>query len=65
MHEQIELGSKVECKITGFTGTVTGRCEYLHASTRCLVTPKIRDTKGDNKYKEGTWLNEAQLEVLK
>ena len=62
MHEQIELGSKVECKITGFTGTVTGRCEYLHASTRCLVTPRIGE---GNKYKAGVWLEEAHLEVLK
>ena len=62
MDVRIENGRKVKCLITGFTGIVTGRCEYLHGNTRCYVSPRIGI---DNEMKKGQWFNEGQLEEVK
>jgi len=62
MHEEIKLGNEVKDSITGFIGIVTARCEYLNASTRCLVSPKIGK---NNKMGENHWINEGRLEVIK
>lgn len=62
MNQKIELGSEVECLITGFAGTATGRCEYLTGCIRVLVTPRIG---ADNKLPEDEWIDESVLKVTK
>ena len=58
----IPLGSKVKDKITGFSGTVTGRCEYLSGCNQALVVPPVGK---DGNYKDGQWFDEQRLEVFK
>jgi len=54
---KIELGAKVVDNITGFRGTVTGRCEYLTGCRQYCVTPKAKD----GILSEGSWLDEDRL----
>jgi hypothetical protein len=56
----IELGSKARDVITGFTGTVTARVEYLTGCTQYCLSAK----SGDGKLGEGHFLDEPRLEVL-
>jgi hypothetical protein len=57
----IDLGEKVEDLITGFTGTVTGRCEYISGCAQYLLTPRI---KADGSYMEGRWFDEDRLTAI-
>lgn len=57
----IHLGVKAKDKITGFEGTVTGRCEYLTGCNQVLIVPKSKD----GKAAEGAWFDEQRVEVLK
>jgi len=42
----LELGNKVVDDLTGFTGIVTGICQYLNSSTRVQVTSQeLKDGK--------------------
>lgn len=56
---EIKLGDKVRSKVSGFFGTVTAKCEYLHSSTQYSVTaPELTD--GEEKT---AWFGSAELEV--
>ncbi len=57
---QIELGQKVACKVTGFSGIVTARIEYLNGCIRYEVQPPIDK---DKKIPESAWIDQAQLTV--
>ena len=57
----IEMEAKVTDRITGFTGTVVGRCEYLNGCISYLVKPKM--TKKDKEYPAGEWIDEQYLLV--
>ena len=35
---EIKLGDKVRSKVSGFSGTITAKCEYLHSTTTYAVT---------------------------
>lgn len=35
---EIKLGDKVRSKVSGFSGTITAKCEYLHSITTYAVT---------------------------
>lgn len=35
---EIKLGDKVRSNVSGFFGTVTAKCEYLHGNTSYAVT---------------------------
>lgn len=35
---EIKLGDKVRSEVSGFRGTVTAKCEYLHGYTQYEVT---------------------------
>lgn len=37
----IELGDKVKCTVTGFTGTATARHEYLNGCVQYSVRPPV------------------------
>lgn len=58
----ISLGASVKDKITGFSGVVTGRAEYLTGCTQCLVVPKIGD---DGIFKDSVWFDEQRLDLTK
>ena len=57
----IEFGSKVKDIVTGFKGTVTGKCEYLNGCVQYCVTPKMKN----DKRPSGEWIDDQQLVVLK
>ena len=57
----IKLGVKVQDRITGFTGVVTGRCEYLTGCHQVLVCPPV-DTEG--KASDSRWFDEQRCKVL-
>jgi len=59
---EIELGSEVKCKVTGFKGIATSRTVHLNGCARIGVQPKIDK---DGKHPDAFWIDEPQLEVLK
>lgn len=52
---EIELGEKVKDIITGFTGTVVARAEYLNGCIQYQIVGKEPDKE--------IWIDEAQLKV--
>lgn len=57
----IKLGQKVRDQITGFTGVVTGRCEYISGCHQVLVVPPVDK---DGKHVDSQWYDEQRCEVL-
>lgn len=55
------LGLQVKDHITGFTGFVTGRVEYLTGCAQYLVQPECED----NKWCEARWFDENRLKALR
>jgi len=58
MGEKIQLGAKVKDSVTGFVGTVTARCEYLHHDPQVLA--EGIDTTGRPIEQ---WIKESRAEV--
>lgn len=58
---KIELGAKVKCDITGFTGIVTCKAEYLFGEVRWDVHPPIDK---DGKLMDSAIFDNSQLTVL-
>lgn len=56
----IKLGQRVRDRITGFTGMVTGRCEYISGCHQVLVVSPV-DSSG--KLVESQWYDEQRCEV--
>ena len=40
--EEIRLGDKVKCKITGYTGIATSKTEFINGCVQIEVTAKIK-----------------------
>lgn len=57
----IKLGNRVRDIVTDFTGIATGKCEYLNGCIQFCIKSRI---KNDEKYPEGHWIDEGQLEYL-
>jgi hypothetical protein len=57
----IQLGQTVKDKLTGFTGLVTGRCEYISGCHQILIQPPVKDK---NEFVEPRWLDEERVEAL-
>ena len=57
----IRLGLEVKDKITGFTGIVTARINYLTGCDRYAVTPPVDK---DGKVRDGEWFDEGRLMIL-
>lgn len=55
-----DLGIEAEDKITGFSGVVTGRCDYLTGCNQYLLQPTI---DSDGKHVEGRWYDEGRLVI--
>ena len=57
----IEFGVTARDRITGFSGVITGRTEYISGCTQILLVPQIDK---DGKLVEGVWFDAQRLEVL-
>ena len=57
----IQLGDRIRCKITGFTGIATSRHEYLNGCIRWCVQPEGLDK--DGKIRDDKVFDEPQLEL--
>lgn len=57
----IELGDKVRCKHTGFTGIAVAKIEYINGCTQYAVLPKV---KAGEKYPEDVGIDDTSLEVV-
>jgi len=57
----IELGDKVRCKHTGFTGIAVARTEFINGCVQYSLAPKVGK---DSKYPEEFSLDEDSLEVI-
>lgn len=58
----IALGTKVKDVITGFSGVVTGRVEYLTGCNQLLVTPAIAK---DGSARESCWFDEQRCKPVR
>jgi hypothetical protein len=56
------LGVKVQDRVTGFTGIVDMRAQYLNGCKRYSVTPPVDKKTGE--MRDGRWVDEAQLELI-
>lgn len=56
----IKLGQTVKCRVTGFSGIVTGHANYLSGCDQFLVAPPVDK---DGNWKEGHWFDEQRLIV--
>ncbi len=54
---KVKLGQKVEDKVTGFAGTITGIAEYISGCRQALVVAPLA-TDGDIK---SHWFDEDRL----
>ena len=59
--KMIELGDKVRCIHTGFTGIAIARTEFINGCVQYSVAPNVGK---DNKYPEEFSLDEDSLEVI-
>lgn len=56
----IQLGNEARDKITGFTGIVTSRAEYLTGCTQYGLTPPVA---ADGQVRASEWFDEGRIEV--
>lgn len=59
---KIKLGQKVRDKVTGFTGTVTAKVEYLNGCVQYCVMPKAKE---EGKLPTPEYIDVQQLEIFK
>ena len=62
MIHKFELGDKLECTITGFSGVVICRNEWLNGCLQYCLKPKVDK---DGKIQDGEWFDEGQLKLVK
>jgi hypothetical protein len=58
MGTRVNLGATVRDIITGFSGVVTGRVEYLSGCNQSLVQPRVGD---DGTHRGPEWFDEQRL----
>lgn len=58
---KINLGDKVKCKITGFTGIAVAKVEYINGCTQYAVLPKA---KAGVAYPEDVGIDDTSLELV-
>lgn len=54
------LGKKGKDKITGFSGIITARCDYLYGCVQYGVTPPLDK---DGKKQSTEWFDEGRIEI--
>lgn len=57
-----QLGDQAQDIVTGFRGTVIGRCEYLTGCEQVLLIPKVDK---DGKRTDGEWFDADRCKVTK
>jgi hypothetical protein len=59
-------GDEVKCIVTGFTGIITARMEWLNHCIQYCVKPKMKTKKDESsKMPEGEYIDEQQLKLVK
>ena len=58
----IEFGTQVQDRVSGFKGTVTGRCQYISGCSQYLITAKA---KADGSLAGPEWFDENRIETIK
>jgi hypothetical protein len=56
----VKLGVTATDRITGFSGVVTGYCEYISGCNQALLIPKVG---ADGAHREGQWYDVQRLDV--
>lgn len=56
----IELGKKAKDKITGFTGIITGRAQYLTGCDQYVIAPPAIE----GKLESSQWFDEGRVEII-
>jgi hypothetical protein len=59
---RVTLGVKARDTVTGFTGIVTSRIEWLTKCTQYCISPEATENGG--KLPEGNYFDETRIEVL-
>lgn len=54
----MKLGDGAKDSVSGFVGTLTGRCEYLHGSTQLQIT--ATQVNNDNEV-VSNWFDESRV----
>lgn len=62
MNHKFKLGSELKDTLTGFQAITTARCEYLTQCTQYLLLPTVDK---DGKHRDGQWVDETRLELIK
>lgn len=62
MKNEINLGSIVRCKVTGFKGTAIARLEYLNGCVQYGIKPVVDKKTG--KMEDAQYIDSQQLEVV-
>ncbi len=57
----IKLGQKVKCVVTGFTGIVVSKVEYLSGCIQFCIRPRMKAK--DNEMPKSQYIDEGQLVV--
>ncbi len=61
MANEVELGSKIKDKVTGFEGIAIARTCWLNGCTRLAVqSTELKDGKPTEEY----WIDEGRVDVL-
>lgn len=56
----IKLGKKAKDKVTGFTGIIIGRIEYLFGCNQYGLAPEA----SEGVVKDTNWFDEGRIEVI-
>lgn len=57
---KIRLGDMVKCRVSGFTGMVCSKHEYINGCVQWGVQPQVKD---DGLHPKSWSIDDAQLEV--
>lgn len=57
----IRMGQKVRSIVSGFTGIVTGRVEYINGCVQYVVEPRVKE---DGSRIDSQWVDEQNLEIV-
>lgn len=59
----VHLGAYAEDVVTGFSGYVVGRADYLGGSSQVLLQPKWRADNDSGRFPDARWIDETRAKV--
>lgn len=62
MKQEIKLGDKVKCKLTGFIGIAVSKTEFINGCVQWEVLPRVNKS---NKIPEPLLIDEQSLEIIR